>query len=197
MAGLSEKYSENKRHKGRPRCFPKEFEALWTGLGIGIDYGTRRGKLNRYYALTAMSALKDEPGLDWLYRWNEMQVGTGKVRWTILSELGRVRDPDTMRDMAREVCEQKPKAAVAVSMIRELRVGRVVPGSAAGLKAALHRTLDAWQMTHPEIRYDLMRDVLKGLWEEMKLEAVRAPGPSFVSYLSGASGSKKAAKRNG
>ena len=126
-----------------------------------------------------------------------MQAGIGKPRWTILSELGRVRDPDTVRDMAAQLCKEKPKAAIAVSTIRELRTGGVVPASATGLKAALHRTLDAYQMTHPDVRYDLMRDVLGGVWEEMKLEAVRAPGPAFAPYSSGASGSKKAAKRKG
>src|ERR1035441_9352710 len=124
MAGLSEKYSENKTHRGRPRCFSEEFETTMTAIGIGINHTTRRGKVNRYYAQRALSALKDEPGLDWLFNFAQMKAGIGRVRWTILSELGRVQDLDTMLDMAEQLCGEKPKATVAVSMIRELRTDR-------------------------------------------------------------------------
>jgi hypothetical protein len=196
MAGLSEKYSENKRRRGRPRVFSEEVENLFTRLGIGGECLTRRGKLNWWHAQMAVSALKDAPGLDWLFNWDQMLAGTGKVRWSILSELGRIQNGDDMRALAAQVCEEKPKTVLAVSMIREFRTGTVVPASADGLKAALHRTLDAYQVIHPEISYRLMCDVLKGLWEEMKLGAARAHGPAFVPYASGAK-MPKAAKRKG
>jgi hypothetical protein len=48
-------------------------------------------------------------------------------KYTILTELGRVADPEVMRALAEHICEQKLPTARAVALVRRARLGDSAP----------------------------------------------------------------------
>jgi hypothetical protein len=171
MPELSEKISENKKSRGRPRCVAPHLEELYEMAGIGLDCKTRRGKVNRYYAMEALDALNHRPGLDWLFNSDDMRAGVGKVRWTILSELGRLREHDVIAEAAAFVCELKPTTAIAVSLIRRYRIGRSCPGTAFELREKLLAVVRTYQQTHPDMSSEKVLEAFGGAWDEVERAA--------------------------
>jgi hypothetical protein len=100
--------------------------ALATDILPGGTEAHRRR--NRLYALRAMDrlglleegalvrALDSRPALRWL-------VDEDGARWGILTELGRIRDPESFDFAVRWVLENRPKTKEATTEIRQLRRG--------------------------------------------------------------------------
>lgn len=110
---LSEKFSENKP-KGRPRITTPNFDRKAQTFFPATN--TRRGLLNKHYLLIALAALsEDKEAFIWL-------VDPPKFKLTILYELGRVQDPELIREGARQLCALKPTTKRAVQILREVRL---------------------------------------------------------------------------
>jgi len=126
----SEKISKK---RGRPVAFGDAESAVLTGCGIGLDCGTRRGKQNAWYRQRALCALNWEPQFAWLVSTPEaIAAGGARMRFTILAELGRLGEPEAIREMATVICEAKPLTTRAVNILRSIRTGRTMAEPPAG-----------------------------------------------------------------
>src|SRR4051812_35666500 len=109
MPAIMEHGSENqaKRKRGRPSTY--ELSML---RGLFTEIVTTRGLQNRSCAIRAMCILHDaNPGFEWLVGTKETcTAGSGKLRFAILSELGRIAADHDVIALAREICSQRPRA---------------------------------------------------------------------------------------
>ncbi len=138
-APISEKSSE-KRKRGRPERFPPQLLEVYRQ---GSDGYTRRAHQNTGYHVAAFQALGDDPAYEWL-----MDPKTGKVRRSILAELGRLEDPDAIRDIAGQICELRLKAADAIMAVRAVRLGKKAAADEDDLYERLVAFLDRYQRHH-------------------------------------------------
>lgn len=158
---ISENLSKNR--PGRPRAFSREITAAFGAMGIGVECQTLRGKQNHWYVMEALRVLKHDPACAWLgIERDAMTAGTAKMRRTILAELGRLRDdPESLRAIAHQVCELKPRTADAVAMIRTARTGRPPAPDQDILVDQLLAVLNRHRAQRPGLTFDMMRDALR------------------------------------
>jgi len=131
MTGSNSEKTSKKR--GRPAAFSDAESAVLTGCGIGLECGTRRGKQNAWYRQRALCALNWEPQFEWLVSTPEtIAAGGARMRCTILAELGRLGEPEAIREMAAVICEAKPLTARAVNILRGVRMGREIAEPPSG-----------------------------------------------------------------
>jgi hypothetical protein len=135
-----------------------------------------RQLIERHDAISALQALgwhgggrEVSPDLRWL--WNG-----GKMRMSILAELGRIEEPGAVLTIARQICELKPKAREAVAMIRRCRLGES-PLKDGGLTAELIRAVNAYLTRHPSMSWDDVWEEVTRLRERIK-ESVRLEAAS-------------------
>ena len=142
--------SENpiRRGRGRPvKMVPEEFAICHT---MFPDIKTRRGQQNVIYRLRAMNILKKDSRFRWLIDpQGAMQGKAGSWQPSILAELGRFEDDEAMLSVALRICELKPKAREAVSMIRRARTGSKGAGNAVTLSQAIIQTINDYMAVHP------------------------------------------------
>jgi hypothetical protein len=90
--------------------------------GVASTHGAQ----GRHYASVAARALfvLDQPG--WVARdeaFAHFVKPNGDLKWSMLSELGRIPDDHTLRAVARLVGRQRLPTGQAVALIRRIRVG--------------------------------------------------------------------------
>jgi len=162
-AVISEKFSE-KRKRGRPRTFNPELEQLYEAAGLFVDKNTRRSRLNTMWRQQAWGILFNDaelvPRLTWLIENPESASEIVVKRFSVLSELGRIESPSAMKAIAIQLCELKPRARDAITMIRRYRLGRSATGSHSQLTELLERTINTYLTAHTEVT---MQDVQKAL----------------------------------
>lgn len=71
------------------------------------------------------------------------------MRRTLLAELGRLRDPEVIRETALELCERRPKTADGVLWVRRMRTGIRPQPDADRLANQICRLLDSYCSAHP------------------------------------------------
>lgn len=160
-----ENFSETKKG-GRPRVVTGELRRV-IDFAVGNPNATERTRQNKLYQLRAMNTLgltteKNTPRA-YLWIWGKPHVprqGDHKVKWTVLAELGRIEDAETMRRIAAQVCELKLSTAEAVRAIRRVRTGRVKSGDALELANAIIATINAYMNQHSGLTTD---DILNAL----------------------------------
>jgi hypothetical protein len=162
MAGkrISEDGSDNpgKRGRGRPRLFDCPENAA--ALRMFPDVKTRRGQMNKLYFLRALQVLDYAPDYAWLCP-SQAEVRAGVcMRVTIMAELGRIEDDDTLRAVAADLCEAKPTARQAVVMVRRFRTGRGCPGDALTLADVLIGCLNDYVNRHAGMTRQMVRGAL-------------------------------------
>jgi hypothetical protein len=153
---ISEAASE-KRQRGRPRAFgPRLLQ-----FGVLFDTAkTERGRQNRLYALSGLSALSLESGEQAAgvrYRWlaDEQSARQGKksaIKWGILAELGRlaqVVDDATVLSVADQICARQPTVKEGIALIRWVRLPRSSPPDGKDLAQRLAGVIDEYRRTHP------------------------------------------------
>jgi hypothetical protein len=151
MPDVSESFSEIQPgpKRGRPRAFDKaEVDNVRT---LFPEVTSERGQVNRCYGIKALVVLNYAEPYQWLTSTPELiNAGRGKIRFTLLAELGRIGDEDLLRRAAAEVCRLKPSTAAGVGMIHAWR-GRQRPGGIVGLAnvviAAVNRYADVHHNT--------------------------------------------------
>jgi hypothetical protein len=161
---ISEKFSE-KPKRGRPTSFSPTAELMFRQMGIGSECTTRRGKMNRWHAQRAFGVLHGDARFTWLADWEEMHTGNNRARWSILAELGRLRDADTIAIMALRICELKPKTTDAIAMIRRFRLGRKPAGDSEKLFDILARAVDDYRHAHQDATIELCQRACSELWQ--------------------------------
>jgi hypothetical protein len=139
---ISETASENPAHRkrGRPAVYSEQQMNLARQYS---DASTVRGKQNFLYMTRAIRVLDYDPEFCWLVGTRE-EINAGKKVFhnSILTELGRIKDEDTLRDIARRICEIKPRCKDALVMMRRWRTGRTLAGDAGSLTKAIIQTVE-------------------------------------------------------
>ncbi len=158
------------KSRGRPKPFDDgdlacAAEAMANGVLTNVPK-SRRQMQNRLYALRAIErlglleegeleqALADRPALRWL-------VNEEGARWSILAELGRIRDPEEFDAAVWWVLEHRPKTKEAVARIRRLRTGKSRSPNTRRLAGEIVRVVTGYGIRHP------------GLTREQELKALR------------------------
>jgi hypothetical protein len=112
-----------KARPGRPRLLtPAYEEELARMTGVASTHGAQ----GRHYAMVAARALFDLEQPGWAPRdelFSHFVKRNGDLKWTVLSELGRIPDDGTLRAVARLVGRQHLPTGQAVAVIRRIRVG--------------------------------------------------------------------------
>jgi len=154
-----EKFSEKKR--GRPKVLDGENEKVMES--VYYDAKSRRSLLNKHYSLIAFRILTSDqkvlPGYEYLFGGNDLNNANPKE--TILTELGRLKDPELIRVFAQKICEDKMKTKQAVQQIRDYRLDRVgVKPDGDKLTSALIKTINDFFLTYPATTYEQCKDSL-------------------------------------
>ena len=89
--------------------------------------GTLRQSQEMYYALRGQAATENEESCAWLFS------GDRSATETILSELGRIGEPEAIRHVAQHICELRPPLEDAVAMIRQWQTGKMPDRSAVAV----------------------------------------------------------------
>lgn len=106
----------------------------------------------------------DAPPAAYLWIWGKPHVpnpGDHRVKWTVLAELGRIEDEETMREVAAYVCKVRLPTRAAVLAIRRFRMGEPPPGSALDLANAVIKTVNDYMNAHAELTPADIRDALR------------------------------------
>jgi hypothetical protein len=113
----------HKAQPGRPRLLSPEYEnELATMAGVTSTQGAH----GRHYATVAARALFDLEQPGWVPRdeaFTHFLKRNGDLKWSMLSELGRIPDDHTLRAIARLVGRQHLPTGQAITMIRGIRTG--------------------------------------------------------------------------
>ena len=112
---------------GRPRLLSPEYERELTRRA---HVASMHGAKGRHYAMVAARALfdLDQPG--WVPRdavFAHFVKRNGDLKWSMLSELGRIDDEETVRAVARIVGRQRLPTTRATALIRRIRIGDCPP----------------------------------------------------------------------
>lgn len=161
---ISEKFSE-KPKRGRPRVLDDEYVAIMRRLG-GMASTVRRSNINEYFRMHAIGAL-------WNHNPDGMDAGraefaylihpvTEKMKATIMTELGRLEDPDVIRENARYICAQRMRVREAVVRLRRLRA-KPKAGSAWALCEELLAVVNDYRLRYPEFTIDQTLDAIETL----------------------------------
>jgi hypothetical protein len=121
-----ERKTEKPRY-GRPRLLSPEYERE---LARQARVESTHGAHGRHYATVAARALfdLDQPG--WVPHeavFAHFVKPNGDLKWSMLSELGRLPDEETVRAVARIVGREHLPTAQAIALIRRIRVGDRMP----------------------------------------------------------------------
>ncbi len=155
--GISAKSADNqpKQKRGRPRGIEAEWGAqsiaAMERLGLFAGAKSRRGRdtvLYRQRAVHFVVRAKDDR-LKWLL--DEDKIDKEEDGWkpSVLSELGRIDNPDEMLSVALAVCEARPSVGDAVRMVKRYRLGGAVKqGNSAELTDAIIGTVNRYLKEH-------------------------------------------------
>ena len=175
METVSENTGERKR--GRPKAL-SDLE-MATARGIPNGKCTNRHLQNVAYCMRALRELTHDPRFAWLCNEKAMRRGE-RHSWcpTILTELGRIEDPETMKVAALRICELKPRTHDAVTMIRRWRLNKAKQVNVLQLTKELANTMDNYRLRHPSITWKQVRgalvnamDVVEALIDETEHES--------------------------
>jgi hypothetical protein len=144
--GISEKFSE-KRKRGRPRLLHPDLREVYAQ---DQQYASERMIQNTSYYIRAFACLVDEPWAEWLIGYTSQEGKPGKIRKTILAELGRLDDDTELVMMARAICAGHPNTRDALARIRQFRLGCMRVSSISQLTEVLRRTVNTYLCEHAD-----------------------------------------------
>jgi hypothetical protein len=113
--------------RGRPCLLAPPYEAELASMA---RVTSTRGVHAHHYATVAARALFDLEQPGWVPRdpaFAHFVKRNGDLKWTVLSELGRISDGSVLAEVARLVGEQRLTTGDAVALIRRLRLGHGRP----------------------------------------------------------------------
>lgn len=141
---MSPAHDQPGKRRGRPRAFAPEHELTFRNLFPEIS--THRGIQNRMYAVRAMQALRDQPDAHERFAWLLGPSGDApKLRFTVLTELGRLGSLAEVVSFATVLCEKKLRPRVAVALLRQRVRGKgTKQPTLAATVDHLRAAVDAW-----------------------------------------------------
>ncbi len=143
--------SENvSKKRGRPSVFTDDEVAFAKGF-LSPDVRTHRQRQNVLYRQRAISVIDDDAQCKWLWDRESSRRGDGVMKATILSELGRILDPDLLLTTARLASKAKWPTRKAVAAIRRVRGVRQDLGSNDGLVRAIHSAINQYTDGHHDL----------------------------------------------
>jgi hypothetical protein len=116
--------------RDRPPLAPQSLKHVVTSIE---RTRSRHTALGRYYMQRALHILfePNDAGAEWIPREPEfgyfLTPDSRRIWVTMLSELGRIPDDETVRSVARMVGQEQPPSHKAVALIRRLRGGEPGP----------------------------------------------------------------------
>jgi hypothetical protein len=118
---------------------------------------SERGRQDHRLAIWAIAVLRRawEPGFSWLWRLPPCSADecpdVRGARWSVLAELGRLRDDELIRERACELASWplETTARQAVAALRAARTGR--QGSGAALLGRITRQVASYLLEHPDL----------------------------------------------
>ncbi len=122
---------------------------------------TSRGQQDRIYAGLVISDIVRRYGADPRLGW---LVNEETARWSILAELGRLReqhDEEAFWEAVAWVLENQPKVKSAVAVLRRYRNGSSSPGSIEGLHRELVGRVNDYLRRHPDTPPEVIEEALR------------------------------------
>ena len=156
----------SEKRRGRPRVWSEDSLLILASF-FGCANVSHRHKLNIAHMHTALRALVDvspELPADGPFAW----IACHKpplLKKGVLAELGRLGEPELIREWALVVCQGRLKTKHAEVMIRQVRLG-FAPDSAAGARTLyllLAKTILGFIETHPTLSLAAVAKVLGDL----------------------------------
>jgi len=125
--------------------------------------------MNHYYAFFAQIELGN--GNDDEFSFIIDANGTELIQYkiTILTELGRLENPDLIRKVARVICEKELTTKDAIPYIRSFRTGEKPKGEISKLAHAIADTIDDYIFKHSNVDDEMIRsalDIISGIMEK-------------------------------
>ena len=125
---------------------------------------SRRGKLDveyRFHALHCLGGGKDLRFF-WIADFKKMESGEPRS-WkpAILTELGRIGDPESIKNVALALCSKKPKTTKqAIAFIRRIRTGKEPIGDCLDLGSKISKLIDEYMAARPSMTFQMVRMAL-------------------------------------
>lgn len=151
----------SKKKRGRPitvfadEDHRKQAKLLWNVNGS-------RTLANRTYYTRAMQAMDFGNAPEFLYL---ADAKANRYRMVLLTELGRFDDHETIRRLAKEICDKKMKTADAVARLRAIRKTAKRP-TEKDLRRKLARCVDDWMLREGatfDVAVRALQNVLKAV----------------------------------
>lgn len=139
---------------------------------VAGDAKTERSRQNRFYALRAIQVVGGDPRFTWLA--DRARAHENAWRPTILAELGRIGNDQTLRDVVAMICTHKPSARKAAAFIRRVRGVRRQPTGSTLLKRLLD-TVGRFVDEYPETSWDDVQKSIAAL--EVMIAVGQRTGP--------------------
>lgn len=162
---ISEAASKKKR--GRPRKFSPDLVAAFRG--VYPETKTARGIQDKVYLSAGYNALKGAVDFRERYRWLIGDDGE-TLRIGIITELGRIPDPEEVRHVADAICQHRLRGKDAIVRIRRFRLGEKA-GTWLRLAAELEDTLNAYLVRYPKTPNEDVVRAVRVLLDEVTEEA--------------------------
>ena len=158
----------------RPRVIPAKSQVLLRGFGPGIR--TNRGRQKLCYCLQGLTALRHDEEFRWLVDWDRMMRGDDSA-WQpkVVSELGRLNNPEMIRGVARILCKRRPDTQMALTLIRRVMMMAENPGDAAELAKAIEAAIAGYRKAHPTLSFDQIVEAL-AMQSEVFVAKQKLPG---------------------
>jgi hypothetical protein len=163
---ITEKFSKKKGRPARPMA------AVIAGL---YQDDGKRSQNNKAWMITALHALgfREAGNIPAAYAW--LLETTPAKRWkrgTLLSELGRLGDPQLIQQVAATLCKQKPKVTDAVIMVRGYRRALTGKQPAApdciALTNEIINTINSYMTRYPEITTKFVLTALQNATDKVQ-----------------------------
>ena len=161
-------FSEKKRKLGRPNKTLDNNDTFneWVSkMGLSNDTKSERLKINNYYVAVAQGALEDENGnnsidgeFDFIIAVND-NLEIVCFKRTILQELGRLKDEEVIKGVARVICQSKLSTDDAITYIRQFRTTQN-KGDEIMLAQAIASVIDDYTFKHAGVDLDLIESSL-------------------------------------
>lgn len=163
-----ENISENQIKRGRPLKVlddgrtRKEAVAYLASVGLYDDVKSERAKINNYYMVEAHSALRNQDNnfsIDGEFSFLISVNGREDVinyKRTILQELGRLENPELIREVARGVCEYRLSTSRAITYIKLFKTGKQPAGDALNLATAIEKIIYDYRIKHADVTLDMI-----------------------------------------
>ena len=142
--------SENvSKKQGRPKMFSSSELAL--ARSLNPEVATEHQRQNVLYRQVAICVIDDDEQCRWLWDRASIMRGDGKMKATILSEPGRIRDHNLLLTTARLVSKTRWPTRRAVAAIRRVRGVRQELGSDADLVRAICSSINQYVDSHLDL----------------------------------------------